>query len=70
MECPHGSVPASCPPCRRDAQPEPTVIVTRRFTARFDGTCPGCDLPISVGQDARSVITDGHRVTYHDGCEP
>lgn len=70
MECEHGSDPATCLPCRADARPHPTVITTRRFTARFDGDCPGCGFPLHAGQDARSVITDGHRVTYHDGCEP
>lgn len=67
-ECPHGMEdPAWCSLCKRGpTKPEPVTVVAR-FPARYDGQCPGCDLPIKVGQLVAKLSND----TYvHEGCAP
>ena len=69
--CPHDGDPFSCPPCLRARRPDlvetPAPTVERSFVARFTGDCPGCNLPITVGQFC-DRWTDGR--TRHLGCLP
>lgn len=71
MPCPHGMPkPSTCLTCMEDgpvapptAKVRPTPVAT--FTARFDGQCPGCNLPITPGQ----VIHCLSDMAYvHQGC--
>lgn len=59
--------PETCPVCnarlqQRDADKE----WGRPFLAKYDGQCPGCNLPIRAGVDR--CVGDGRRY-YHEGCE-
>lgn len=56
--------PDTCPVCRGPV-PKPTVTVERYFTARFDGQCPECDLPIHAGTDV-ALLSTGRYV--HGTC--
>ena len=70
--CAHGMPsPASCVTCIEDGPVAPPtrsepVTVVATFRARFDGQCPGCNLPIVPGQIAH-ILSDERRV--HQGCE-
>lgn len=76
MTCPHGMpTPASCLECMEEGNlgatpPPPPPKLGPAFTARLEGQCPGCNLPIAPGQRARAV--EGRHATYyvHDGCSP
>lgn len=67
--CPHDGDPHTCPPCQRARQPKPEPLTpeTPVFVARYDGDCPGCHLPIHVGQFC-ARWSDGR--TRHMGCAP
>jgi hypothetical protein len=45
----------------------PETVSDFAFGARFPGTCPGCDLPIVVGQSVRRT---SHRRYVHERCTP
>lgn len=68
--CPHDDDPATCPPCRRQRGADrplghtaPTVEFA--FTARYEGACGACGLPVYVGQSC-AHLSDGTNV--HRGC--
>lgn len=69
-ECVHGGDPRSCPPCQRAAgRLDPlgdSEFEAFFFTARYEGQCGACDLPICVGQ--RVVKLTGGYV--HAMCAP
>ena len=67
QECKHGLVLEWCASCKTG----PAVVVDRpvveaTFHAMFEGDCPGCRLPISVGQTIHR-LSSGRYV--HEGCE-
>lgn len=68
-DCIHGLLKTTCAICKRGPRkPSMTVAIMATFTARYDGQCPGCNLPIHSGID---VIHKLSNETYvHDGCEP
>lgn len=35
------------------------------FKAKYDGRCPSCDEPISIGEDVSMVDSDRGRITVH-----
>lgn len=69
--CSHGDIEAACLDCLHErpagpaTKPEPVEVVAR-FSARFDGQCRGCDLPIHVGQTIARLSNDTYR---HQECE-
>lgn len=68
--CTHGfPSPAQCMTCIEDdglgAAPVPPEKITHWFTARYDGQCTACDLPIRPGQPAASTTNDR---TIHGSC--
>lgn len=71
-ECPHSPAltPDTCSLCKQADQPDRSRHLTNTFPARYDGQCPGCNLPISVGQIIVMAWTgeDGDRKAYHKGC--
>lgn len=66
-ECPHGMEdPSWCSICKHKG--DIVVVVDDdeyNFTARFDGHCGECNLPISVGQRCRH-LSNGRNV--HENC--
>lgn len=65
-DCPHGSDPLTCRVCR-PAPPTAPVTLEYEFKAKFDGQCPGCNLPIVTGQGV-GKWSDGR--TRHAMCTP
>ncbi len=66
-DCIHGLPPQSCTICLHPYRgPEP-VTVEHIFPAGFDGHCPGCNLPISVGQMLCKLSTGFY---VHQWCAP
>jgi len=66
-ECRHGLEEEWCSLCKRPTPPSPeNAQVEATFAAKFDGDCPGCDLPIYVGQTIHK-LSSGRYV--HQGCE-
>lgn len=69
--CPQDDDPATCPPCRRTTGRDPHITRTAAttvefgFTARYDGECGRCHLPIYPGQPC-AQLGDGRNV--HQGC--
>lgn len=49
-DCPHGLPTLTCSACRNPYKPPPKPTVEAEFTARYDGHCDSCNLPILVGQ--------------------
>lgn len=67
-ECIHGLGPvAACVLCNGRAQREAAeqAEAPHTFPAKFEGQCPGCDLPIYVGQ---IVAWLPERKATHEGC--
>jgi hypothetical protein len=65
-ECIHGLGPvACCTICNGRAKREADQPSWRHFPAKYPGQCPGCDLPIAVGQAI--AWADGMSV-HHEGC--
>lgn len=63
--------PGSCVDCMEEGnlppapRPQrPTVEAT--FSARYDGTCRGCNLAIHEGQTIHRMSDESYR---HEGCE-
>jgi hypothetical protein len=56
--------PDTCNVCRGPV-PKPAETVERYFTARYDGHCSDCDLPINAGTDV-ALLTTGRYV--HGSC--
>lgn len=66
-ECIHGISGGTCAICKHGPRRRPKRDVMATFTARFDGQCPGCNLPIHAGIDVIHKMSDD---TYlHQGCE-
>lgn len=67
-ECPHGLDARWCSICLHGIpKPEPAPTIEATFTARFDGYCQGCHLPVSKGQRIHKLSNDTYR---HEGCQP
>lgn len=65
-ECPHGMEdPAWCSICKHGPTRNLVATVERYFTAKLDGQCPACDLPIMRGQRI-AKLTDGNYI--HGAC--
>lgn len=72
--CTHGMPsPASCIDCMDEGNMPPperptAVTVEVTFTARYNGgrNCPGCNLPILIGQRISRLSNDQY---VHEGCE-
>jgi len=65
-DCRHGLDPRTCSAClgKPPLGQEPEVA-ERVFAAKFPGDCPGCNLPIHVGER----IAGTSRGRYlHEGC--
>jgi hypothetical protein len=72
VTCAHGMpTPASCVECMEDgglgAPARAPLTVEATFKARYDGQCPGCNLPIVVGQVVHRLSNDSY---VHQGCQP
>lgn len=65
-ECRHGLTPETCSVCKHGIPTGtgPTVEVT--LTSRYEGQCPGCDLPIHVGQVIHGLSNGSY---VHAGCQ-
>lgn len=74
-ECTHGMpTPGSCLTCMEDgnlpAAPRPLPDrIFSTFSARYDGTCAGCDEPITVGDNVHRLEPSGRYVHAFRGCE-
>lgn len=66
-ECIHGLEPDWCATCKRGPERVEPERIWSSFDARYDGQCPECNLPISVGQFC--VKTTRERV-LHRSCMP
>lgn len=69
-ECIHGLDKRWCAICLHGLSEQyrhAQLAVVARFKAMYDGDCPGCDLPILVGQ---SIVKMSNDLYYHDYCEP
>lgn len=64
-ECRHGLPKASCYSCKHPlrAPVRPTVEYT--FTAKFDGRCGECNLPMRVGEVVARMSDERY---VHEGC--
>lgn len=68
-ECIHGLGPKSaCTICNGAERRAADQKQWRSFMARYAGQCPGCDLPIAVGQMIAWPVGGGP--VYHEGCQP
>lgn len=70
-ECIHDMDPDHCSICKHPSlRRKSTVEYGPVFTARFDGQCRGCNLPIHVGQAVvAGAPPNGLTVHYvHEGC--
>jgi len=65
-DCEHGSLPTTCPVCLGPAPKPPAPERLFSFSARYDGQCPECNLPITPGQMASRWSDEFVR---HMGCE-
>lgn len=69
--CPHGMpTPASCTLCMEDGPVAPPsknepVTTLRVLTAKYEGQCDACDLPIIIGQTIRLLSNDQY---IHAAC--
>jgi hypothetical protein len=65
-ECSHGMPsPASCTDCMYEGElappPKPApATIDSVFRASYEGQCPGCDLPIDVGQRIARMSNGGY----------
>lgn len=73
-ECTHGMPsPASCVDCMADgpvappARVEPERPGSGTWPAQFEGTCPDCVLPITVGQRIHRSSAGRY---FHERCAP
>jgi hypothetical protein len=70
-ECVHG-LEYGCTLCSGKASAERKLLereqsmASRPFTAKYDGSCTGCSLPIMAG---KSTIVLKRQRAYHSGCE-
>jgi hypothetical protein len=65
-ECPHGLDARWCTICLHGVtRPQPVTVVAT-FLAMLEGQCPGCDLPIYVGQVLHKM---SNGPVVHKGCE-
>lgn len=65
-ECVHEMDERWCATCKRGPlRPEPPPTIEATFTARFDGECPSCGLPIARGQVVHRLSNDRY---VHQGC--
>jgi hypothetical protein len=65
-ECLHGMEdPAWCSICKHGPEKAQPEKIDYAFDARYDGECPECDLPITIGQHC--VRTTQGR-TLHRRC--
>lgn len=65
-ECIHGLDDAWCSICKHGPTMPESVTIEATFSARFNGDCTSCDLPIYVGQTIHK-LSNGRYV--HRGCE-
>ncbi len=49
-ECKHGLDPAWCAACKEGPKRNEPERVDYTFRAKYEGQCPECDLPITLGQ--------------------
>lgn len=77
--CPHGSHPSYCVECLEGPPPERPkpkwAWATRPFTAGYDGSCSGCDKPITAGESSivrweRDAGVDTEQTYTHEECWP
>lgn len=67
MECIHELDTRWCAACKEGPKKLESERRDYIFNARYEGQCPECDLPITVGQ--RLMMTTRHRV-IHSQCLP
>ena len=64
-DCIHGLPQMSCSSCRHPYKPPEKPAVEYVMTARFDGRCNECNLPISAGTKIAKMSDESYR---HEGC--
>lgn len=64
-ECRHGLDTLWCLFCKYPVLP-PRATIEATFSAKFEGDCRGCNLPISKGQIIHRLSDDSY---MHQGCE-
>lgn len=78
-ECIHGLGPvAHCTICNGRDQADFLATFNgeqhhpRVFQAKYPGQCPGCDLPIMVGQSVAWLprASNTHNPIFHEACWP
>lgn len=68
-ECHHGLPPEACSLCLHPPRRPESDQIEYTFSAKFDGQCPICDLPIYIGQTV-SRLMPSTRVVHFEGCAP
>lgn len=67
-ECPHGLDARWCSICLHGiTKPEPPPTIEATFRSRYDGHCPTCNLPITVGEVIHRLSNDRY---VHEDCRP
>lgn len=65
-ECPHGMEdPSWCSTCKHGPERNEPDKIDYAFTAKYEGHCTSCDLPIYIGQRA-AKMTKGRVI--HEDC--
>lgn len=64
-ECIHGLNPTWCSVCLHGISRSEPETVEYYFSAKRDGQCPGCDLPVRVGDRIAKMSTGRY---LHDYC--
>jgi hypothetical protein len=64
-ECIHGLDDEWCATCKHGPEREEPERIRYAFDAQYDGHCPECNLPISVGQFCVKTSRDR---TLHRKC--
>lgn len=65
-ECIHGLTEGTCAICKHGPRRPPRREPVATFTARYDGQCPECDLPIHAGIDVVHKMSDDSYI--HKDC--
>ena len=66
-DCPHGLDTAWCATCKHGPSKPSAVTIEATFRARYEGDCPGCSLPIHIGQVVHKLSNERY---VHEGCQP
>lgn len=66
-ECIHGLDTEWCATCKHGPEKQPRDEIEYSFTAKYDGHCSSCNLPVYVGQRAAKTVK-GRLI--HEGCKP